>query len=154
VFVTAFAVMSCSAGAGEIADSALGSEGRSTAGGGTANVTAINDLSGTLVSITNNRSLQATLNANVAGDAVTGSTTAINVAANTTGVTILQTGITATPSAQDPDTDGDGVPDSAEPILIGDIRICEILIGEILICRLRGTERRPARRPARRRARW
>ncbi len=94
-----------------------------SAGGGTANVTAINDLSGTLVSITNNRSLQATLNANAAGDAVTGSTTAINVAANTTGVTIVQTGITATPSAQDPDTDGDGVPDSAEPILVGDIRL-------------------------------
>jgi hypothetical protein len=92
-----------------------------SAGGGAAAVTAINDLSGTLVSITNTRSLQATLNPNLAGDPVTGSTTAINVAANTTGVTILQTGVASTPSAQDPDTDGDGVPDGVEPIIVGDI---------------------------------
>jgi hypothetical protein len=94
-----------------------------SAGGGAANVTAINDLSGTLTSITNTRSLQATLNPNAAGDPVTGTTTAINVAANTTGVTILQTGVASTPSAQDPDTDGDGVPDSVEPVIIGDIRL-------------------------------
>ncbi len=94
-----------------------------SAGGSAAAVTAINDLSGTLTSITNTRSLQATLNANTAGDPVTGTTTAINVAANTTGVTILQTGVAATPSVQDPDTDGDGVPDSVEPIIIGDIRL-------------------------------
>ncbi len=94
-----------------------------SAGGGAATVTAINDLSGTLVSITNTRSLQATLNTNAAGDPVTGSTTAINVAANTTGVTIVQTGVASTPSALDPDTDGDGVPDSVEPIIVGDIRL-------------------------------
>ena len=94
-----------------------------SAGGGAANVTAINDLSGTLTSITNTRSLQATLNPNAAGDPVTGTTTAINVAANTTGVTILQTGVASTPSAQDPDTDGDGVPDSVEPVIIGDIQL-------------------------------
>ncbi|MDP1778441.1 MAG: autotransporter outer membrane beta-barrel domain-containing protein, partial [Brevundimonas sp.] len=92
-----------------------------SAGGGAADVTAINDLSGTLVSITNTRSLQATLNSNEAGDPVTGSTTAINVAANTTGVTILQTGVLATVTALDPDTDGDGVPDRIEPIIVGDI---------------------------------
>lgn len=91
------------------------------AGGGVANVTAINDLSGTLVSITNTRSLQATLSANEDGDPVTGSTTAINVAANTTGVTIIQSGVAATPTINDPDTDGDGVPDSVEPIIVGDI---------------------------------
>ena len=94
-----------------------------SAGGGAATVTAINDLSGTLVSITNTRSLQATLSTNAAGDPVTGSTTAINVAANTTGVTIVQTGVASTPSALDPDTDGDGVPDSVEPIMVGDIRL-------------------------------
>jgi hypothetical protein len=92
-----------------------------SAGGGAATVTAINDLSGTLTSITNTRSLQATLSPNDAGDPITGSTTAINVSANTTGVTVLQTGIAATPTALDPDTDGDGVPDSIEPILVGDI---------------------------------
>ncbi len=92
-----------------------------SAGGGIATVTAINDLSGTLVSITNTRSLQATLNPNADGDPITGTTTAINVAANTTGVTILQNGVAATPTALDPDTDGDGVPDSIEPIIVGDI---------------------------------
>jgi hypothetical protein len=94
-----------------------------SAGGGTANVTAINDRSGTLVSITNTRSLQATLNPNSAGDPITGSTTAINVSANTTGVTLVQSGVVGTPSALDPDADGDGVPDSIEPIIVGDIRL-------------------------------
>ena len=42
-FVAAFAVLSCSAGAGEIADCALGSDGRSTAGGGTASSATICD---------------------------------------------------------------------------------------------------------------
>jgi hypothetical protein len=92
-------------------------------GGGAATVTAINDLSGTLTSITNTRSLQATLSTNAAGDPVTGTTTAINVAANTTGVTILQTGVVSTPTALDPDSDGDGVPDSVEPVIIGDIQL-------------------------------
>ncbi len=90
-------------------------------GGGVANVTAILDLSGTLTSITNTRSLQATLSTNEVGDPVTGTTTAIDVRANTTGVTILQTGDLVTPTDLDPDTDGDGVPDSIEPILVGDI---------------------------------
>jgi len=92
-----------------------------SAGGGVATVTAINDLSGTLTLITNTRSLQATLSPNTAGDAMTGTATAINVSANTTGVTIIQDGVTTTPTALDPDTDGDGVPDSIEPTLIGDI---------------------------------
>ena len=90
-------------------------------GGGAATVTAINDLSGTLTSITNTRSLQATLGTNDAGDPVTGSTAAINVSANTTGVTFIQTGQLVAPTAVDPDTDGDGTPDSIEPITVGDI---------------------------------
>jgi len=94
-----------------------------SAGGGLANVTAIQDLSGTLTSITNTRSLQATLGANADGDAITGTTTAIDVTANTTGVTVLQTGIAATPTAVNPDSDGDGVPDGDEPIIAGDIRL-------------------------------
>lgn len=94
-----------------------------SAGGGAANVTAILDLSGTLTSITNTRSLQATLSPNEAGDPVTGSTTAIDVSANTTGVTLVQTGVAGTPTAADPDTDGDGVTDGGEPLIIGDIRL-------------------------------
>jgi hypothetical protein len=92
-----------------------------SATGGLATVTAVNDLSGTLTSFTNTRSLQAVLGANAAGDPLAGSAVAINVSANTTGVTILQNGITSTASATDPDTDGDGVPDSREPFIIGDI---------------------------------
>lgn len=92
-----------------------------SAGGGVATVTAINDLSGTLALITNTRSLQATLNANTDGDPITGTATAINLSANTTGATIIQDGVAATPNAADPDTDGDGVPDSIEPMIVGDI---------------------------------
>jgi hypothetical protein len=90
-----------------------------SAGGGVATVTAIQDLSGTLTSITNNGSIQALLAANAAGDPGTGTTTAIDVSANTTGVTLIQAGIAAPPTAGNPDTDGDGVPDGNEPILVG-----------------------------------
>jgi hypothetical protein len=93
-----------------------------TAGGGTSTVTGILDLSGTLTSITNTGSFQATLNANEAGDPRTGTTTAIDVSANTTGVTLVQSGVTSAPTTTNPDTDGDGVPDASEPVLIGDIR--------------------------------
>lgn len=94
-----------------------------SAGGGVANVTAIRDESGTLTSITNTRSIQATLSPNAAGDPVTGTTTAIDVSANTTGVTFIQSGVAGTPSATDPDTDGDGVTDSNEPLTFGDIKM-------------------------------
>ena len=92
-------------------------------GGGTANTFGIHDLSGTLTSITNNRSIQATVNANADNDPITGVGTAIDVSANTTGVTIIQDGIAAPPTATNPDTDGDGVPDSDEPNIFGAIRL-------------------------------
>ncbi|MGZ9113703.1 MAG: beta strand repeat-containing protein, partial [Brevundimonas sp.] len=94
-----------------------------SAGGGAATVTSLQDLSGTLTSITNTRSIQATLNPNEAGDPLTGTTTAIDVSANTTGVTLLQTGVAATPTTANPDTDGDGVPDDNEPVIIGAIKL-------------------------------
>lgn len=94
-----------------------------SAGGGVANVTAIRDDSGTLTSITNTRSIQATINRNTAGDPVTGEMTAIDVSANTTGVTFTQKGVASTPTATDPDTDGDGVTDANEPITYGDIKL-------------------------------
>jgi hypothetical protein len=94
-----------------------------TATGGVATVVAIQDLSGTLSSITNTRSLRALLAANADGDPITGTTTAIDASANTTGVALLQTGVTVTPSASIPDTDGDGVPDANEPLIVGDIRL-------------------------------
>ncbi|GAA0869575.1 autotransporter outer membrane beta-barrel domain-containing protein [Brevundimonas basaltis] len=94
-----------------------------TTGGGTANTFGIHDLSGTLTAITNYRSIQATINANADNDPITGSATAIDVSANTTGVTIIQDGITATPTDVNPDTDGDGVPDNNEPNMFGAIRL-------------------------------
>jgi len=92
-------------------------------GGGTADTFAIRDLSGTLTSITNNRSIQATVNANEDNDPITGVATAIDVSANTTGVTIVQDGIAATPTETNPDTDGDGVPDNNEPNIFGAINL-------------------------------
>ncbi|WP_426050782.1 autotransporter outer membrane beta-barrel domain-containing protein [Brevundimonas sp. SL161] len=93
-----------------------------TAGGGISNVNAIRDLSGTLTSIENAGSITAALAPNTAGAALTGTVTAIDVSANTTGVTYRQYGETSTPSTTDPDTDGDGVTDSNEPVLIGAVR--------------------------------
>lgn len=91
-----------------------------SSGGGTADLTGLLDLSGTLTSIINTGSMQTNLLANDAGDPLTGTTTLINVQANTTGVTIVQNGI-VDPDSDATDTDGDGVPDSDEPFMVGDI---------------------------------
>ena len=92
-------------------------------GGGTANTFGVHDLSGTLTSITNNRSIQATVNANADNDPITGVATAIDVSANTTGVTLIQDGIASTPTDTNPDSDGDGVPDNNEPNIFGAINL-------------------------------
>ncbi|MES2833898.1 MAG: autotransporter outer membrane beta-barrel domain-containing protein [Pseudomonadota bacterium] len=89
-----------------------------SAGGGAANVTGILDLSGTLTSITNTRSMQANISPNSDG-LITGTNTVINVSANTTGVTLLQDGVAHAGTTDDPDTDGDGVSDAYEPIMTG-----------------------------------
>lgn len=91
-----------------------------SSGGGTADLTGVLDLSGTLTSITNTGSMQANIFANDDGDPITGTATLINVEANTTGVTIIQDGI-VDPDSDGVDTDGDGVPDSAEPSMVGAI---------------------------------
>ncbi len=92
-----------------------------TTGGGVSNTFGIRDLSGSLTSITNTRGIQATINANADGDPITGVATAIDVSANTTGVTLIQDGVQSTPTSTNPDTDGDGVPDGNEPIIVGRI---------------------------------
>ena len=89
--------------------------------GGTVTVTAIRDLSGSLTSINNTGTIQANLSPNDAGAAITGTMTAVDARANTTGLTIVQTGTTGTVDANNPDTDGDGVPDAREPSILGDI---------------------------------
>lgn len=94
-----------------------------TAGGGKADTTAIADLSGSLTSITNTRSIQANVSANADGSPITGKATAIDVSANTSGVTFTQKGIAGTATTSDPDTDGDGVTDSREPTTFGDIKL-------------------------------
>ncbi|WP_313103723.1 autotransporter domain-containing protein [Brevundimonas sp.] len=94
-----------------------------TAGGGKANTTAIADLSGSLTSITNTRSIQANVSANADGSPITAKATAIDVSANTSGVTFTQKGIAGTATTSDPDTDGDGVTDSREPTTFGDIKL-------------------------------
>ena len=95
-----------------------------TTNGGLSSATAIRDQSGTLTSITNTRRIESILGPNNAGDPIspTATATAIDVSANTTGVTVRQFGIPGTPSTADPDSDNDGVPNSREPALIGDIR--------------------------------
>ena len=94
-----------------------------TTSGGKANTTAIADLSGSLTSILNTRSIQASVSPNAKGDPITGKATAIDVSANTSGVTFTQKGIPGAASTGDPDTDGDGVTDSREPSTFGDIKL-------------------------------
>jgi hypothetical protein len=93
-----------------------------TTGGGRSSATAIRDLSGTLSTINNAGSIQAVVSPNAANDPVTGTATALDLSANTTGVTFRQFGETSTPTDLDPDSDGDGVTNSNEPIVVGDIR--------------------------------
>ncbi|MGV8928144.1 MAG: autotransporter outer membrane beta-barrel domain-containing protein [Brevundimonas sp.] len=103
--------------------SSLNNSGKilATSRGGVADAYTILDLSGSLTSITNTGSIQSLVGANAAKDPITGVNTAIDVSANTTGVTVLQTGVTGGVTAGNPDTDGDGVPDSAEPSMLGAI---------------------------------
>ena len=91
--------------------------------GGVADGVAVRDLSGALASLENTGSIIANVAANADGDAITGDAIAIDVAANTTGFTLIQRGTTGTPTTTDPDTDGDGVLDSREPQLVGAINL-------------------------------
>ena len=88
-------------------------------GGSVADMTGILDLSGTLTSIVNNGSIQAIVQADDGG---AGEAVAIDVSANTSGVTLLQNALAKAPTSTDPDSDGDGVADSGEPIVVGDVR--------------------------------
>lgn len=92
-----------------------------TSGGGKADVTALVDLSGTLRTVLNTGSLQASLVANAAGDPLTGSTVAMDLRANTTGITLTQTGVLSATDSLLVDTDNDGVDDVDEPSLVGKV---------------------------------
>ncbi|HEV7227891.1 autotransporter outer membrane beta-barrel domain-containing protein [Brevundimonas sp.] len=90
-------------------------------GGGTANVTAVRDLSGTLTRITNLGIVEVNINPNEDDDPITGVAVAFDLTANTTGVTFIQDGSSASGATGD-DEDGDGVLDADEPSILGDVR--------------------------------
>jgi len=98
-------------------------------GGNKADVTAIRDLSGTLTSFTNTGGILATIVPKIdpeddAAPVVTGTAAAVDLRANSSGVTFIQDGIVdIDPDDKTPptDTDGDGVSDSKEPIISGAI---------------------------------
>ncbi|MFD1189525.1 autotransporter family protein [Phenylobacterium conjunctum] len=99
---------------------------------------AIADLSGTLTSLTNTHTISATISptddsddtddtdTDETNETITGKAIAIDVSANTTGVTITQTGVDdgddGDDDVADTDTDGDGVDDADEPAIVGEIR--------------------------------
>lgn len=94
-----------------------------TSGGGTANVTTVRDLSGSLNTFTNLGVIEANLSPDADGDPVTGTVAAVDLRANTSGVVFIQDVDPSDPpvSESNPDTDGDGVPDASEPSIFGDI---------------------------------
>ncbi|MDG2527784.1 autotransporter domain-containing protein [Caulobacter endophyticus] len=108
-----------------------------TLSGETGNANAIVDNSGTLTSITNTGTIAAYVVAtdddydtddsdtDATNETVTGKAIAINLKANTTGVTITQTGVNdgddGDDGVADTDTDGDGVDDADEPTIVGQV---------------------------------
>ena len=88
--------------------------------GGASTATGFVDLSGTVTTFNNTGTIQAGVTLGEASE-ITGDAIAIDLSANTTGVTLVQSGTASAPTATDPDTDGDGVTDSNEPGIAGDI---------------------------------
>jgi len=83
---------------------------------------AIRDLSGTLTTVVNSGAIGAGLTKNTADDsAVDGRRIAMDLSANTSGVSIRQFGVVDEDVEEENDSDGDGVPNSAEPAIVGDI---------------------------------
>lgn len=106
--------------------------------GESGNAIAIADLSGTLSSITNTHTISAVISptddaddtddsdTDETNETITGKAIAIDVSANTKGVSILQTGVNdgddGDDDVADTDTDGDGVDDADEPSIVGAIK--------------------------------
>ena len=90
-------------------------------GGSKSDALAFKDESGTVSSFRNTGMIAAGISPD---DAVaqTGQAIAVDLSANTTGVTFVQDGVTVADSPLT-DTDKDGVPDVKEPRIIGDIRL-------------------------------
>ncbi|MNK09729.1 hypothetical protein D3C87_277030 [compost metagenome] len=79
------------------------------------------DASGTVTSFRNTGLIAAGV-APTADVTVTGETIAVDLSANTTGITFTQDGVVSSDTSL-PDADKDGVPDSKEPLIRGEIRL-------------------------------
>lgn len=97
--------------------------GSVTAGvnGSKGDAVALRDESGTLTTINNTGKIVAAISPEK-DVAQTGSAIAVDVSANSTGVTLVQDGVVV-PDHKLPDADGDGVPDANEPAIVGAIRL-------------------------------
>ncbi len=83
------------------------------------NVVAFEDLNGGVIRIDNTGQISAGI-VNTSNTPTTGKQTAIDVSANTSGVTLHQEGVRSTTLFTD--TDGDGINDSEEPQIYGDVK--------------------------------
>jgi len=93
-------------------------------GGNQGSAVVIRDQSGTLTQLNNAGSIIGSLTPNTTDtNPVTGTVTAIDLSANTSGVTLRQYGIPAAAGSTAVDTDKDGVPDANEPAIVGAIKL-------------------------------
>ncbi|WP_313552941.1 autotransporter outer membrane beta-barrel domain-containing protein [Brevundimonas sp.] len=93
-------------------------------GGNQGSAVVILDQSGTLTQLNNAGSIIGSLTPNTTDtNPVTGTVTAIDLSANTSGVTLRQYGIPAAAGSTAVDTDKDGVPDANEPAIVGAIKL-------------------------------
>lgn len=93
-------------------------------GGNHGSATVIRDQSGSLTQLNNAGSIIGSLTPSTTDTTpVNGTVTAIDLSANTTGVTLRQYGIPAASGSTAVDTDKDGVPDASEPAIIGAIKL-------------------------------
>lgn len=92
---------------------------QATSGGGGPTATVILDRTGLLTSITNYRTISAAIGANEDGSTL-GRAVALDVSANTSGVTVIQDGLPSSDTTL-PDDDNDGVPNINEPALSGTV---------------------------------
>jgi len=93
-------------------------------GGNHGSATVIRDQSGSLTQLNNAGSIIGSLTPSTTDTTpVDGTVTAIDLSANTTGVTLRQYGIPAAEGSTAVDTDKDGVPDANEPAIVGAIKL-------------------------------
>ena len=101
------------ANAGAITATVFGSSGTAIA---------VQDISGSIVSVVNLRTISAVISPVDTTLTNVGKAIAMDLSANTTGVSIRQYGLVNVVSGDgQTDTDGDGVSDSAEPMIIGQV---------------------------------